>query len=127
MMNLELPLFANENGDVSVFATVDAMSSHVEAIDIENGEYEFFDASGQRIDASVTNGHVVFASGLGPPEPERLADVLRGYFSHLPPHLQAFERRASAAITLRDLVALREELETVRRPSRLRRLFRGSA
>jgi hypothetical protein len=43
------PLIANENGDLTFFASIEAMKGYIEAIDVQNNEYEFFDAKGDEI------------------------------------------------------------------------------
>jgi hypothetical protein len=125
MPQLTTPVFANENGDLSIYGSLDAMASYVEAIDVENGEYEFFDAAGWRLEATVSANQVTFTlDPAGLLEAERLEEILRGCFSRLPSRLQDFERRAAAARSLSELVVLREELEAARRPSLFRGMFR---
>ena len=125
MPELTTPVFANENGDVSVFDSLEAMASYVEAIDVENGEYEFFDATGRRLAATVSDDEVAFdLDPGGSPDAERLEEILRRKFRQMPSRLQDFEQRAAAARSLGELVALCEELNATPRPSLLRQLFR---
>jgi hypothetical protein len=49
MINIVPPLIANENGDLTFFASIEAMEEYIEAIDVQNGKYEFFDAKGNEI------------------------------------------------------------------------------
>ncbi|MDR2081079.1 MAG: hypothetical protein LBP54_04250 [Campylobacteraceae bacterium] len=48
------PLIANENGDFTFFASIEAMKGYIEAIDVKNNEYEFFDAEGNEIVCKLT-------------------------------------------------------------------------
>jgi hypothetical protein len=40
------PIITNERGDVNVFGSIGEAEAYVEPIDIENDEYEFYDATG---------------------------------------------------------------------------------
>jgi hypothetical protein len=128
MPDIALPVFADEHGDLSVFDSVDAMDRQIEAIDVENDEYEFFDAEGRRLAAHVDtrSGRVTFRiDDEQPADPARLAARLRSYFQRLPPHLEAFRARAEAASSLESLVALRQELERQPKSRLLGRWRRG--
>jgi hypothetical protein len=49
-MNIVKPPFiVYEHGDIIFFDTLEAMGGYVEAIDVINNEYEFFDATGNEI------------------------------------------------------------------------------
>jgi hypothetical protein len=43
------PFVVYEHGDIIFFDTLEAMGGYVEAIDVINNEYEFFDATGNEI------------------------------------------------------------------------------
>jgi hypothetical protein len=125
---IALPVFADEHGDLSIFDSVEAMDRQIEAIDVENDEFEFFDAEGRRLAADVDtrSGRISFRiDDEHPADPRRLATLLRSSFQRLPPHLEAFRARAEAAGSLETLVALRQELERQRRARLLGRWFRG--
>jgi hypothetical protein len=115
MSDIAVPVFANNRGGVSVFDSVEAMARQVEVIDIENDEYEFFDAEGQRLAAEVHGGRVTFHIETSrEPEPERLASVLRSYFGRLRSHLASYSTRGTES-SLEQLVALRLDLAKRRR------------
>jgi len=46
-------LRGNDNDDVTEFPTLAAMQHHLEAIDVENEEYEAWDAQGRRLQLAV--------------------------------------------------------------------------
>jgi hypothetical protein len=124
---IKSPVFADEHGDLSIFESVEKMDAHIEAIDVENNEYEFFDADGQRLTAEVDSntGHVKFqVDNNRPPDPEHLALLLRTYFQRLPDHLAEFRERAESAGSLAALVALRLELAMRPRRGFIERLLR---
>ncbi|MCB9460227.1 MAG: hypothetical protein H6670_11310 [Anaerolineaceae bacterium] len=51
---MKMPIFAYEPNDLSVFSTEEAAEAYIEAIDVLNGEYDyFFDADGYLLDAIV--------------------------------------------------------------------------
>jgi len=125
MQQLTTPVFLNEHGDVAIFKSLEAMVAQVEAFDVENGEYEFFDAAGHRLAATVSGYDVTIAlDPKGALEAERLEEILRLHFRGLRSHLQDFKQRAAAAASLGELVALCEELAARPRPSLFKQLFR---
>jgi hypothetical protein len=50
---MRLPLICDDNGDMTVFATLEEAAREIEAVDVQNGEYRFFDADGYAVDAYV--------------------------------------------------------------------------
>jgi hypothetical protein len=115
MANLIPPFLANENGDVTIYRTLDDIAAHVEAVDVRNGAYDFYDSRGQVILASISADRVALATA--PQDfvhPERLESVLRRYFARLPRRFSEFSELASGAATLADLVSLRERLADTR-------------
>lgn len=97
-MPLKLPIVVEEHGDVSVYASVDEAEAAVEAIDVRNGEFRFYDANGLVLRAVVrtdTPPHGRLRRLLAPaperiellvPEaedrrPEELTEILRGFLS----------------------------------------------
>lgn len=58
------PIIIDEHGDLDVFRDVAAAESSLEAIDVRNGEYEAFDASGQRLSLTVERKTTVWLFGL---------------------------------------------------------------
>ncbi|HEY0001651.1 MAG TPA: hypothetical protein VGB74_14430, partial [Actinoplanes sp.] len=54
MMNeLTPPVIVDEHGDIQLYANVEAAAADVEAIDVRNGEYEFFDSAGRVIEPTI--------------------------------------------------------------------------
>lgn len=55
MDNFSFPVFVREKDDDSVmeFPTLTAMQGYLEAIDVENGEYEAWDAQGRCLELGV--------------------------------------------------------------------------
>lgn len=48
------PVYVRDDaGDVIVFASIEMMQSYLEAIDVENGEYEAWDAAGYLLELGV--------------------------------------------------------------------------
>ncbi len=78
---MKLPLIADDHGDISIFATIDAAIRYLEPVDIQRHEYEFFDADGYRVDAFLTSGKAIRLSLRQPPVQEALvlAERLKGF------------------------------------------------
>jgi hypothetical protein len=111
------PILIDEHGDISAWASSARAAGHVEAIDVINGEYEFFDAVGRRLVAAVDNNRISLgADPARPPEPERLEAALRGYFRRLPERCRSYSDAADRAQTLAELVDLRWKLGHGPRP-----------
>jgi hypothetical protein len=55
MDDFAFPIYVHEKDDDSVmeFSTRAAIKQHLEAIDVENGEYEAWDENGRRLELSV--------------------------------------------------------------------------
>lgn len=47
------PIFIENNGDITVFASLQAAENWVEPIDVRNNEYEAFDSEGRRLRLEV--------------------------------------------------------------------------
>ena len=52
---MKLPIIAFCDGYISVFPTVEFAEGYIEPIDVENGEWQVFDAEGQRLRITVEN------------------------------------------------------------------------
>jgi hypothetical protein len=52
------PIVLDENGDVQAFPSVDSVTSYVEALDVLNNEYAFYDSTGRVLEAQVRKGKV---------------------------------------------------------------------
>lgn len=50
---MKYPIIVNENGDLSVFQTREAVCDYLEPLDVKNGEYEAYDSSGYLLKLSV--------------------------------------------------------------------------
>jgi hypothetical protein len=117
MAELTPPILIDERGDISLYVSSERAASHVEAIDVLNGEYEFFDAAGRRLLATVDRNRVgLEIDPTRPPEPESLERRLRGYFAGLPDRLDGHRTAAEQAQTLAELVELRAKMGRGPRP-----------
>jgi hypothetical protein len=114
LKELRPPFICSYDGDIDVYESVPAMAASVEAYDLNRTE--FFDSHGRRLDATAAGYAVQLAAAAGPPEPERLEQLLRSYFRALERSRPMFTERAESARGLTELVVLRAELE--RLPSR---------
>jgi len=125
MNDLKSPFVANDRGDVIAFDDLDTMCGDIEAIDAS--KMELFDATGRPLRA-VVEGYKwhIDEHRVGDPEPDRLTDILRGYFARLPDQLAGFSARAVAASSLEELLQLRIELSGAPDPGRWSKLFRRS-
>lgn len=117
------PFVANYRGDVIVFSDLETMHADIEALDASN--VELFDAAGRPLRA-VVEGYKwhVDEHWTGDPDPDRLIDLLRSYFSRLPDELAEFASRAVAAASLDELLQLRIELSGAPDPGRWSKLFK---
>lgn len=52
------PIILNEDADVQVYPSVEAVIRHVEVTDILNNEYSFHDSTGRVLEAQVHNGKI---------------------------------------------------------------------
>lgn len=120
MTEISVPVFANDHGDLSVFDSLASMAADVEAIDVENGVYEFFDAAGHRLAADTRTGKVEFQiDPEKPADPHRLIEILRHYLQALPERFADIITRARETSSLEHLVSLCQEVERVPRPGML--------
>jgi hypothetical protein len=99
---MQTPIIANNRGDVSVFATAGDATSYAEPIDIRNGEYEVYDASGRHLAFQVIGNRATLISLEDQPTKQAvLAELLRKHISHIPGHADV------SAMTLGELIAER--------------------
>lgn len=61
---MKTPIYINEHGDVTTFATVDEAETYMEPIDVERGEYVVTDADGQRLSVDIVMVEVPVLWGL---------------------------------------------------------------
>jgi hypothetical protein len=86
------PIIVNEHGDVTLHAGLESAAAELEAIDVENGEYEYFDAVGRVIEGSVSEGKIVLTvREADPPRPEALLAILRQYVEVVGPQRVGLE------------------------------------
>lgn len=116
MAGLTAPFLANDQGDVSIYESLEDMAAQFEPIDALDGAHEFFDARGTVLDPVPTDERWRPVASIGEPQPERLARILRSYFDRLPQELGDFSNSARRAKSLEELVALRQQLG--RQPTR---------
>lgn len=75
-------VFEHDDGSLHVFASESDVRSHLEAIDVENREYEFIDHSGQRFIGEIVSPVTAFSPGdfrlspLGEADPRIVSSFL---------------------------------------------------
>jgi len=82
MNQAQLPVFVKlkDCGDVVRYDSVAKMQSDFERIDVENEEYEAWDAVGTRLKMSVqTSSDWLRIESLPNPQPEQLAEAIREF------------------------------------------------
>lgn len=47
------PIYVYEPNDLDVFESLELAERYIEAIDVKNNEYEYFDSEGRKLEASV--------------------------------------------------------------------------
>jgi hypothetical protein len=97
------PIIVNEHGDVTLHSGLEPAAAELEAIDVENGEYEYFDAVGRVIEGSVSEGRIILTVRDADPQPEALLAILREYVENVGPHRVGLETPTSA-VALPELV-----------------------
>ena len=114
MPELKPPFVVSEGRDLMAFDRLDDVESHIEAYDVRKGTLEFFDANGQRLEATVDGYRVhVHLDRELKPEPERLEAMLRRYFAGMGARRTRFASYASEAehaSSLQELLELRLKL-----------------
>lgn len=90
---MQTPLVVSEMGDIDLFETVREAEVYLEPIDVENDEYEAFDASGRRLILDVVNEvlpgksypvrmtRIRLDEAIHDPSVDRLAKLLREYLA----------------------------------------------
>ena len=82
MNPVQLPVFLRlkDCGDVVRYDAIAKMKNHLEQMDVENGEYEAWDALGARLNLSVQKSDDwLRIEPLPNPQPEQLADAIREF------------------------------------------------
>lgn len=80
---MKYPIIVNENGDVEIFNDAHVAAAYLEPIDIKDNRYEFFDAHGYRVDATIVSDGVIRFRRRDPPvfDACSLAEILRQFLS----------------------------------------------
>ncbi len=114
MAALECPIIVDEHGDVSVYSGPDQAAAGIEPIDVRNGEYRFYDATGLVLQAEVfrsrSDGRIrrllippterirVFAPAQRELRADELASTLRRFLIRLgPERVGATEQEVKSA------------------------------
>ena len=71
---MKTPLICDDHGCIDVFPTIEDAALYLEPIDIQNGEYRFWDADGFVVDAYVS----------GKPKQEDIWDRLLSFLQFVP-------------------------------------------
>jgi hypothetical protein len=74
-------VFIFEGNDLSVLPSVERAAGHVEAIDVDNGEFDFFADDGTVL-IGTTHDRQVMLRATDDRRPEELRERLRRYLSH---------------------------------------------
>lgn len=126
MTDLIEPIIVDENGDVTVFASLRDAEMYVEPVDIANGEYRFYDATGLVLSGEAHTKHPphgpvrrllpapsqhvrILASTPTDRRPDELAEVLRSFLARLGDRIRIEDGRLEH-MTLDELVAATADL-----------------
>ena len=75
------PFVIDENGDVSLYRSVEAAARALEPIDVKNGEYVAYDSEGFVLALDCQGPRVFIAERASPhPVPEALVAVLKSFW-----------------------------------------------
>lgn len=82
---MKFPIILNENGDLSFYNSLQMAEKAVEVVDVKNGEYEGFDATGRRLQFMIVDSsHVkICLAGDGATYVGRLEALLRDFLSRV--------------------------------------------
>ena len=94
------PIIIHDNGDVEFYSSVQDAELDIEAVDVRNGVYRFFDSEGRELVAAVSARDTVAisCSADGACCPEELRDILVLFFS------QVSDCKSLVSATLSDLI-----------------------
>jgi hypothetical protein len=93
------PIIADDNGDITMFPTVADAEQDVEAIDVVDGAYEFFDSAGSRLAATAIGTRVQIARDpQAIPNPDELDARLRNYVVRVGPQRVGVDEPDSATL-----------------------------
>lgn len=98
---MKAPIVLDENGDVSLFATVEEAARYMEPIDVRNNEYVAYDSEGYRLKL-VPGAINVMITGRteSKPSPEALNRLLNAYWERAaqdkPPKTGSLEQLINA-------------------------------
>jgi len=81
-MMIRYPVFVRENdsGDMTAYSSVSGMMDYLEQIDVENGEYEAWDAAATRLKLSIRGSPWLVLDEIpGASRPEELSAAITDY------------------------------------------------
>jgi hypothetical protein len=90
-----------DDGSLFVFASISEAQTWFEAIDVENGEYEFCDDAGQRFVGEIVSPVRMFRAGSYTLKPDGVAD--RAVVASLLSRARSLERSYAGIKRLEDL------------------------
>ena len=78
---MKAPIILNENGDVSLFATLEDAARYMEPIDVRNNEYVAYDSEGYRLKLVPAAKNVMITGRIeDKPSPEALSRLLSSFW-----------------------------------------------
>ena len=97
---MKTPIIVSENGDIAFFNSIEDATSYLEPIDVENNEYDFYDAEGLILKALPTKPNITI---LEPETKEintdKLISILKKFYENI-----GLENNWIQKSTLEDLV-----------------------
>lgn len=80
--SIMVPVVVQADDGFEAFDSVDAACREMEAIDVQNGVFQAFDARGARLTVMASGDHVLLSQDIDEPaDPDRLAEALREYLT----------------------------------------------
>jgi hypothetical protein len=118
-MGLSLPIFirTRDSGDVVAFSSIAEMQRQLEKIDVENNEYDAWDASGRKLLLSLAPAGpewLAVEALSTEPKPEELSDAIR-QFAHsqgLQVDLSGLSRHEHSAVLVEVAAALERKRQS---------------
>ena|ERR1700686_3872233 len=114
------PIIAAVSGDLLLFHKAEGLESELEAIDISNGEYRFYDADGQVLDPDIDAEERIRLRPSEPPkrEPEILAGLICGFLNRVDQDRSQLSPAVIQAMSLDQLVIELERISSQAPPRR---------
>lgn len=83
-----VPVVVQGDDGFEAFTSVEAACRQIEAIDVQDGVYQAFDARGARLTLATSGRWVLLSQdGHEPADPDRLAECLRDYLTRVSAHI----------------------------------------